>query len=62
LDAGKRGGDWGVHGLEHTLSALYDIPHGAGLAIVYPAWLKYHQAQIAPKLDFLAARILGLGK
>jgi alcohol dehydrogenase YqhD (iron-dependent ADH family) len=62
LDAGKRGGDWGVHGLEHTLSALYDIPHGAGLAVVYPAWLKYHQPQIAQKLDFLAERILGIGK
>ncbi|MCU0446700.1 MAG: iron-containing alcohol dehydrogenase [Microscillaceae bacterium] len=62
LDAGKRGGDWGVHGLEHSLSALYDVPHGAGLAIVYPAWLKFHKPQIAAKLDFLAQRVFGLDK
>ena len=33
--------DWPSHGIEHELSALYDIAHGAGLAIVYPAWMKY---------------------
>jgi alcohol dehydrogenase YqhD (iron-dependent ADH family) len=30
-----------VHMIEHSLSAIYNIPHGAGLAIVIPAWLKY---------------------
>jgi len=34
-------GDWASHKLEHELSALYDIAHGAGLAIVFPAWMKY---------------------
>lgn len=57
LKAGKNAGDWGVHGLEHTLSVLYDIPHGAGLTIVYPAWLKKHQPQINPKLAFLAKHV-----
>ncbi len=33
--------DWATHGIEHELSALYDIAHGAGLAIIYPAWMKY---------------------
>ena len=27
--------------MEHELSALYDIPHGAGLAVVTPAWMHY---------------------
>lgn len=36
-----RVGDWASHDIEHELSALYDIPHGAGLAIVFPAWMKY---------------------
>jgi hypothetical protein len=62
LDAGKRGGDWGVHGFEHSLSVLYDIAHGAGLSMVYPAWLKYFKPQNEAKLDFLAERILGQGK
>jgi len=33
--------DWGSHKIEHELSGLYDIAHGAGLAIVFPAWMKY---------------------
>ena len=32
--------DWGSHGLEHPLSAVYNIAHGAGLAIIYPAWMR----------------------
>ena len=34
--------DWGSHQIEHELSALYDVPHGAGLAVVFPAWMRYH--------------------
>lgn len=29
-------GDWGTHEIEHAVSAVYDIPHGAGLAILFP--------------------------
>ena len=34
-------GDWASHKIEHELSAVYDIAHGAGLAIIFPAWMKY---------------------
>ena len=34
-------GDWGSHDIEHELSGIYDIAHGAGLAIIFPAWMKY---------------------
>ncbi|WML43839.1 iron-containing alcohol dehydrogenase [Neobacillus sp. PS3-40] len=34
-------GDWGSHDIEHELSGIYDIAHGAGLAIVFPAWMRY---------------------
>ena len=33
--------DWSSHGLEHELSAFYDVAHGAGLAVIFPAWMKY---------------------
>jgi alcohol dehydrogenase len=33
--------DWGSHDIEHEISGIYDIAHGAGLAIVLPAWMKY---------------------
>lgn len=36
-----RSGDWASHDIEHELSALYDVAHGAGLAIILPAWMKY---------------------
>lgn len=34
-------GDWASHEIEHELSGQNDIAHGAGLAIVFPAWMKY---------------------
>ncbi len=37
---GRTSGDWGVHAFGHTLSFLYDTPHGATLSILYPAWMK----------------------
>jgi alcohol dehydrogenase YqhD (iron-dependent ADH family) len=34
-------GDWASHDIEHELSGMYDVAHGAGLAVVFPAWMKY---------------------
>lgn len=33
--------DWNSHHLEHVLSAFYDCTHGAGLAVIMPAWMDY---------------------
>ncbi|MFK5883652.1 MAG: iron-containing alcohol dehydrogenase [Candidatus Izemoplasma sp.] len=33
--------DWASHMIEHEMSAINDIAHGAGLAIIYPAWMKH---------------------
>lgn len=62
LQSGKKTGDFGVHAFEHVLSVLYDIPHGAGLSIVYPAWMKHFYNEIEDKLNFLASRVLGNDK
>lgn len=40
LNTGRLG-DWGSHCIEHELSALRDVAHGAGLSVVFPAWMKY---------------------
>ena len=32
---------WPCHGMEHALSAYYDITHGEGLAIITPRWMKH---------------------
>lgn len=40
--AGLYGGDWACHTIEHGISALHpEVAHGAGLAVVFPAWIKY---------------------
>jgi alcohol dehydrogenase YqhD (iron-dependent ADH family) len=33
--------DWASHNIEHELSGIYDVAHGAGLAVIFPAWMKY---------------------
>lgn len=42
--------DWAVHGIEHQLSAFYDIPHAAGLAIITPRWMRVVADQKKAKL------------
>lgn len=34
-------GDWGSHEIQHETSALFNIAHGAGLAVIFPAWMRY---------------------
>ena len=42
LNPGGRAGGWESHGLEHELSAHHvEITHGAGLAVILPAWMRY---------------------
>jgi hypothetical protein len=40
LDTGRIG-DWASHKIEMEISGLYDLAHGAGLAVIFPAWMKY---------------------
>ena len=39
LSIGSRG-DWASHNIEHAVSAVYDIPHAGGLAIIQPHWMR----------------------
>ncbi len=51
--------DWFNHGLEHQISGFYDIAHGAGLAISFPAWMEYlcGKETCIPKLAQYAVRV-----
>ena len=49
--------DWTSHGLEHELSALYGVTHGAGLAVVFPAWLTYMANEKPAKIAQFAHRV-----
>ena len=40
--AGLKGGDWSCHDMEHSISSLYPaVAHGAGLGVLFPAWMEY---------------------
>lgn len=54
---GKAIGDWGVHAIGHVLSVLYDVPHGASLSIVYPAWMKFHYNKLEDRISELGQNI-----
>ena len=41
LSLGNSMSGWPCHGIEHALSAYYDITHGEGLAIITPRWMKH---------------------
>ncbi|MEA3553955.1 MAG: iron-containing alcohol dehydrogenase [Campylobacterota bacterium] len=43
--AGTTGGNFPNHMIEHSLSALFNVPHGAGLSVVIPAWMKWYKKQ-----------------
>ncbi len=51
--------DWATHNLEHELSALYDVAHGAGLAVMYPAWMKYVMHHDISRFAQFAVRVWG---
>lgn len=57
---GKKSGDWGVHSIGHALSVLYDIPHGASLSVIYPAWMKHFKNQCEPSLIILGTSLFGV--
>lgn len=49
--------DWASHFMEHEVSAVYDVTHGAGLAVIFPAWLTYMARHNARKVAQWARRV-----
>ncbi len=62
IDGGKRQA-WSCHPIEHELSAIYDITHGLGLAIVTPRWMEYclDQTTVSKYVQF-AVNVFGVDK
>lgn len=52
-----RAQDWASHHIEHELSALYDVTHGAGLAVIAPLWMRYVLEINPHKLVLFATRV-----
>lgn len=55
-----RAQDWACHGMEHELSAIYDVTHGAGLAVLTPGWMEYvHKDNMNMFVQF-AVNVMGV--
>ncbi len=52
--------DWATHAIEHELSALYDVTHGAGLAVLFPAWMTWVLPHNPKRFSTMATRIFGI--
>jgi len=55
-----RTGDWASQMIEHELSAIYDVAHGAGLAVIFPAWMRYVYRTDVPRFARFAVRVWGV--
>jgi len=58
--SGTKGGVFPNHLIEHTLSALYNVPHGAGLSVVIPAWMKWYKEQNISQFERFAKEIFSV--
>jgi len=52
--------DWATHALEHELSALRDVTHGAGLAVLFPVWMEKALPRDPKRFATMATRIFGI--
>jgi alcohol dehydrogenase len=59
LQMGLRG-DWGSHNIEHAVSAVYDIPHAGGLAILFPNWMRHNVDTNVQRFKQLAVRVFNV--
>lgn len=55
-----RAGDWACHQLEHELSGMFDVAHGAGLAAVWGSWARYVYKSDVDRFAKLAVDVLGV--
>jgi hypothetical protein len=55
-----RVGDWASHNIEHELSGIYDVTHGAGLAVIFPAWMKHVYRTDVNRFARFAVRVWGV--
>ena len=58
--AGTLGGNFPNHLIEHALSALYNVAHGAGLSVVIPTWMKWYKNQNLSQFERFSKEIFGL--
>jgi NADP-dependent alcohol dehydrogenase len=58
--SGTAGFSFPNHAIEHSLSALFNVPHGAGLSVVMPAWMKWFQKRNPEPFKRFAGEVFGV--
>lgn len=53
-------GDWSNHDMEEIISGFYDIPHGAGLSVITPQWMRYVYKRHIPMFVQFAVNVMGV--
>ncbi len=57
---GSGGGDWATHNIEHELSGMFDVSHGAGLSTVWATWARYAINSIPHRFAKFAHHVMGI--
>ena len=52
--------DWATHQIEHELSGMYDVAHGAGLSVLFPAWMRYVYKHDVNRFAMFAANVFNV--
>jgi alcohol dehydrogenase YqhD (iron-dependent ADH family) len=52
--------DWATHQLEHELSGMFDVTHGAGLSAVWPSWARYVYKENVSRFVRFAVNVMGV--
>ena len=53
-------GDWATHQMEHELSGMFDVSHGAGLAALWGSWARYPREENLPRFARFARNVMGI--
>jgi len=53
-------GDWATHEIEHELSGMFDVTHGAGLAAIWPSWARYVYKEDVSRFVRFAVNVMGV--
>ena len=60
ITGNRTNGDWATHQIEHELSGLFDVTHGAGLAAIWPSWARYVMGENVSRFVRFAVNVMGV--
>lgn len=57
---GGGNGDWSTHMLEHEVSGMFNVTHGAGLAAIWGHWARYVYLDLLPRFERFAVNVMNI--